>query len=161
MPNSNFVTDGLLGAKLNRTTTLAEHRLGERRTGNAGTEWIYVQASGAITGQGYVVNLDPAYAASMFSTANDARGNILGVPPVAFADQEYGWVQVRGPCQVRVSASAAANVRLNATATVGQVDDDGTTGAFSIEGMYLTTAKDGTPGLAPAVLADPVVSVVL
>ena len=130
-------------------------RVGTRMKGNAGTEYMYVQANGAVTGAGYVVQVDETFQATMISTSNDAGGDTIAVAPVAFADNDFGWVQVLGPCVVRVSASAAANVRLNTTATAGQLDDDGTAGAFAITGLVLTTANGGAAGTAAGNLNYP------
>lgn len=129
--------------------------LGDRLVTHDGKEWVFVQADGAITGEGYVCYIDASYQAIMLSTSNDARGNFVGIPAVAFADNEYGWLQTKGPCNVRVAASAAANVRLNTTATAGQLDDDGTAGAMQVQGVYLTTANGGSAGTAAGILNDP------
>lgn len=151
MVNTNFATGGLLGAKIGDTHDTAQHAL-MTTTDAKGSRFMYVQADGAVTGPGYVVSIDPTGQAVMVSTSNDARGNPIGVAVVAMADNEYGWVQIKGPCQVRVAASAAANARLNTTATAGQIDDDGTSGAFPIEGLVLTTANGVSAGLAPAIM---------
>lgn len=135
--------------------------LGDRFTDNDGKEWVFVQASGAITGAGYICIIDETYQAAMLSTSNDARGDICGVPAVAFADDDYGWLQVKGPCVIRVAASAAANVRLNTTATAGQIDDDGTAGAMQVQGAYLTTANGGAAATAAGILNYPYVDVTL
>jgi hypothetical protein len=71
----------------------------------------------------------------------------------------YGWVQIYGACNIQVAASCAANVRLNTTATAGQIDDDGTGGAFAISGAILTTAREASAGLAPGMLNYPVQAV--
>lgn len=135
--------------------------LGDRSQNADGKEYVYVQANGAITGAGYVVVIDETYQAAMLSTSNDARGDLVGVAPVAFADDDYGWIQVKGPCVIRVAASAAANARLNTTATAGQIDDDGTSTAFSLEGIYLTTANGGAAATAAGILNYPIIGVVL
>ncbi len=130
-------------------------KLGTRLKGDSGKEFMFIQANGAITGAGYVCQVDETYQATMVSTSNDAGGDPVGVAPAAFADNDYGWVQVLGPCVVRVAASAAANVRLNTTATAGQIDDDGTAGAFAILGLVLTTANGGAAGNAAGILSYP------
>lgn len=90
-------------------------------------------------------------------TTNSATtiGQACGVAQVAFADDDYGWLQIYGVTNVQVSASAAANVALNSTATDGQLDDDATTGAEVIDGIVLTTARGGTAGTAPGYLQYP------
>src|SRR6218665_1597724 len=90
--------------------------LGDRYVANDGKEYVYVQASSAVAQFG-AATLTPAYAAAALSTSNDGRGNLVAVAPVAFAANDFGWMQVKGPATVNVLASAAANARLNTTAT--------------------------------------------
>lgn len=144
-----------VGGNFTATATDPIFALGTRMKGAAGAEWMYVQANGAITGPGYSCIVDETFQAAMVSTSNDAGGDLIAVAGVAFADDEYGWLQVAGACDLRVSASCAANVRINTTATAGQLDDDGTSGAFAVTGMILTTARSGSAGLAPAFLNYP------
>jgi hypothetical protein len=126
--------------------------LGDRHIDQTGNEYVYVQAGvGGITAN-FVATINEAYGAVMVSTSNDARGDLLGVAPVAIAASSYGWVQVKGVCTVQVAASCAANVRLNTTATAGQLDDDGTAGSITCDGIFLTTARGSGAGTAPGVL---------
>ena len=126
--------------------------LGDRHIDQTGNEYVYVQAGvGGITAN-FVATINEAYGAVMVSTSNDARGDLLGVAPVAIAASSYGWVQVKGVCTVQVAASCAANVRLNTTATAGQLDDDGTAGSITCDGIFLTTARGAGAGTAPGVL---------
>lgn len=111
---------------------------------DAGKCYVYVQASGAITGDGYVVTIDSAFQAAMLTSSNDAYGLKIGVADTDFADNDYGWVQVYGPCGIRTEQDAAANARLAATADAGQVDDAAATdGVLYILGMTLGTATGG------------------
>lgn len=157
-----------VGAKTDDTYTASSEiqsgkgfGLGDRYVDNAGLEWVYVSASSAIA-QYDVVTMTSAYAAAPLGTANDARGSLVGVAPVAFASSERGWVQVKGPVgNANVLASAAANVRLNTTATAGSLDDDGTAGSMQVQGIYLTSARAASAGPAPAILNYPYVDVTL
>lgn len=151
-----------IGAKFTETFTAGTavnvyppFLLGTRMRGDDGTEWMFVQANGAITGAGYVCTVDETFQAAMLSTSNDAGGDTVGVAGTDFADNDYGWVQVLGPCVIRVAASAAANVGLNTTGTAGQLDDDGTAGSFDIDGLILTTANGGAAGTAAGFLNYP------
>lgn len=157
----------LVGARLNDTYTAATlaasgkgFGLGDRYVDNKGNEYIFVQASSAIA-QYDVVQLTAAYAAASLNTAGGLRGNLVAVAQVAFAANDYGWVQVKGPCTMNVKASCAANVRLNTTATAGAPDDDGTATTKQIQGAYLTTARGGTDGSAPGILNYPFVDATL
>lgn len=143
------------GFTVANTTDGRGFALGDRITDHDGKEYVYVQASGAITGAGYVCTIDETYQAAMLSTSNDAGGDLVGVPVTAFADNDYGWLQVKGPCVVRVAASCAANVGINTTATAGQLDDDGTAGSFDINGLFLTTANGGAAATAAAIANYP------
>lgn len=135
--------------------------LGDRLVDNAGNEYLWVTFGGTIANAGSVVIIDEAYSAVALSTANDARGDLAGVVPYTAASGEFGWVQVKGTAQIQVLASAAANTRLNTTATAGSLDDDGTAGAMHVQGIYLTTARAASPGLAPGVLNYPFIDATL
>src|SRR5690606_6596399 len=97
--------------------------LGNRTTDAAGNEYVFCQANGAITGEGYVVVMDEAYQAAMLTTSNDTYGDLVGVAQAAFANDEYGWIMVKGVTNIRGESSALANSALAATADDGQVDD--------------------------------------
>jgi hypothetical protein len=152
------VINGLIGGHAGFTITTADRQfaLGDCAYGSDGSAWVYVQANGAITGDGYVCTIDEDWQAYMLTTSNDAEGDILGVADVAFADNDYGWLQIKGVCGVLVAANCAANTRINATATAGQLDDDGTAGAHEAWGIWLTTACGGSAAVTAAVLNFPV-----
>lgn len=152
----------LLGVETETPTATKNYTLGTRACGHDGTEFVYVQDSGSgVTGAGYVVAVPETYLTTMLSTSNDAEGDPVGVAPVAVTASYYYWAQIKGVASVRVAANAAANARLNTTATAGQLDDDGTTGAFPITGLYLTTANGGSAGTAAGVLNYPIQGTVL
>lgn len=132
-----------VGAAFDAVTDTPKFELGTMMWGQGGKCYVYVQASGAITGDGYVVVLDEAFQAAMVSTSNDVLGDKIGVVDVAFADNDYGWAQVYGPCGIRTEQDAAANGRLTATADAGQVDDAGAAGTLYIQGMIVGTATGG------------------
>lgn len=160
MANTSFATSGKLGVKLLETSTTPLFALGEIAEGNGGTEWEYVQADGAISAN-FVVMIDETGQAVMLSTSNDARGDKIGVAGAAFADNEYGWICRKGAINVQVNASCAANTLLNTTATAGLIDDDATSGAFTILGLVLTTARGGSIGTAPGMLSYPTIGAVI
>jgi len=129
--------------------------LGDRYVDAAGNGWVFVQADGAITGPGFVCTISEAYQAIMVTSTNAARGDLIGVASVAFADNEYGWLQTSGVfANVQVLQLCAANARLNTTATAGALDDDGTAGSFVIDHIVLTTARAASQGNAPGVAAN-------
>jgi S-adenosylhomocysteine hydrolase len=115
---------------------------------------------------GDVVFMNAAFAASELSTSNDARGQIVGVTVAAIPGTSgtvvgYGWVQVKGTATARVLGLAAANARLNTTATAGALDDDGTAGSFQVQGIYLTTTNGAATAATACVLNYPFVDVTL
>lgn len=121
--------------------------LGNRVSTHDGKVYLFVQANGAITGDGYVVSIDESFQAIMVDTdtaATVAEGQSIGVAETAFADNEYGWVQIYGACGIRTEQDAAANGKIGPTADAGQVDDaSATPGAKFIQGMTLGTATGG------------------
>lgn len=129
--------------------------VGDTYVDNSGNGYTFILAGGAITGAGFVVRFGIDYSATMISTSNDARGDRVGVALGAIASGEYAWVQTSGVfANVQVLASAAANTRLNTTATAGALDDDGTAGSFPIDGLVLTTARAASQGNAPGLCAN-------
>lgn len=136
--------------------------VGDRITDKDGKVFVFVKATAAIA-QYDVCTFDETYTGVVapLSTSNDARGDMVGVAPVAIASGSYGWLQIYGPCTMNVKASCAANARLNTTATAGAPDDDGGTGAIQIENAYLTTARGGTDGSAAGILNYPIQGVTL
>jgi len=134
--------------------------LGDVACDHEGKEYVYVQADGAITANDVVI-ITEAYQADQIDTTNSngALGDRVGVAAHDFADDEYGWVQVKGPCTINVGSSAAANTKLNTTATAGRVDDDATAGAETIHGLYTTGAESSNE--AAGILIYPFVDATL
>jgi hypothetical protein len=144
MANTHYQTGSILGAKIGTTTTTAEHALGETCKGDNGTEWVYVQANGAITQYDYVC-MDEDFQAVAGTKALVDAGHEIGFAQVAFANDEYGWIARRGKtCSVRVAASCAPDVALYTTGTAG-VLDDASTSQSQIRGVVIiSTAGTAT-----------------
>jgi len=140
-----------------RATRFPPFKVGQRMEGGDGKEYVYVQASGAITGAGYVVVIDEAGQAAMATNTTAVYGQQIGVPLAAFADNDYGWVQIFGTANIRVAASCAANAVITSTTTAGQLDDAAGTGTKTIVGAVLTTANGGAVANAEGVLTYPTV----
>lgn len=143
----------IVGADLsNPITDLEEGKgfaLGDVHCDSDGKEYVFVQADGAIAATDVVI-FSEAYQADAIDTTNSAAalGDRVGVAVYAFADNDYGWVQVKGPATVNVATSAAANTKLNTTATAGRIDDDATSGAETIQGLYTTGAESSNAAAA-------------
>lgn len=156
-------------AKLSFTETYAAgtrgvvwqpHRLGTVQWSDDGKAYVFVQANGAITANDVVI-MTEAYQADQIDTTNSAGaiGDRVGIAPTTFADDEYGWIQIFGPATANVATSAAANTKLNSTATAGRIDDDATAGAETILGLYTTAAESSNE--APAILTWPYIDATL
>lgn len=150
----NFDETFAVGA---RATRFPPFELLARACDEQSNEYIYVQADGAITGAGYAVIIDEAGQAAMLTNTTGLFGQRVGIPLAAFADNEYGWVQIFGTANIRVAASAAANVQLATTTTAGTIDDAVGAGTKNLSGIALTTANGGTAGNAQGVLNYPTV----
>jgi hypothetical protein len=120
--------------------------LGDRVTTHDGKVYVYVKLStGGVTGDGYVCSFGNDYLALMVETdtaASILEGDWVGVAEGAGAVDEYGWLQVAGPCGIRTEQDALANKKLGPTADAGQLDDAAATGIF-INGIHLGTATGG------------------
>jgi hypothetical protein len=152
-----------IGPEFLDTSTTPKFRLGTVMKGAGDAEWMYVRAAGAITGAGYVVVIDPVnttnpYDAAMITNTNGLRGLPVGVAGVAFADNDYGWVQIKGTCQIRTGV-AVANVEMATTTTAGELDDAAGTGTKEILGLVLTTARTGSAGNTTGYISYPTVYV--
>jgi hypothetical protein len=152
-----------IGPEFLETSTTPKFRLGTVAKGAGDEEWMYVRAAGAITGAGYVVVIDPyvannPYDAAMVTNTNGLRGLPVGVAGTAFADNAFGWVQVKGPCQIRTGV-ASANVEMTTTTTAGELDDAAGTGTKEILGLVLTTARTGSAGNTAGYLSYPTIYV--
>lgn len=132
--------------------------LGDRYCSHDGKEYVFVQANGAISQYDAVI-IDESYQADQLDTTNSGSGfgDLVGVAPFAFADDDYGWVQVKGPCTVNVGSSCATNTQLNSTGTAGRIDDDAAVGSEDITGIVTTGAESSNT--AAAMLNYPTVGV--
>ena len=128
-------------------STDTTHKLGQVHRDHRGYEYIYVHANGAIT-QYAVVSIDETYEATMITNTLAATAQGVGVAQVAFADNDYGWVQIRGQATVLVLASCAADVVLYTSASAGYLDDTATA-LTVINGIVLTSSRSASAGSAP------------
>ena len=118
-----FATSGCLGVDFTATPTSAEFDLGTTVAGTDGSEWVYVQANGAIA-QYDAVGVDENYQAAALTKAMADDGWFVGAAQVAFADNDYGWVCVKGSnVSVNLLTLCAADVALYTSGTAGKLDD--------------------------------------
>ena len=123
---------------LTYTSTDPQIAVGTVVKGTDNSEFVYVQADGAIA-QYAAVAVDAGEASELTAT-NAITGVDIGAAQVAFAANEYGFVQTRGSFSVLGAASAVTDVQLYATATAGVVDDAGT---VLLGGLTLTETLTG------------------
>lgn len=126
-----------------RATRFPPHKVGTRMEGADGKVYIYVQAGGAIDAND-AVGIDEDYQATTLTTAAAEDGHKIGVAPATFANDDYGWVQVRGVCELNVGGGYAADGILYTTTTAGTLDDASATTLARIHGLIGTEA--GTTG---------------
>ena len=114
--------------------------LGDCVVGADGTEWLFVQASGAITQYDWV-GIDENNQAASLTKAMADDGFRVGVAQVAFVDNDGGWVATRGSnINGNVLASAAADVALYTSGTAGHLDDTSAS-QTKIDGVVLVAAN--------------------
>ena len=120
--------------------------LGNRFNSHDGKVYEFVQlGTGGVTGDGYVCSIGEDGQAVMVDTDTAStmlEGDRIGVAEGAGSDNDYGWLQVYGPCGIRSEQDALANKKLAPTADAGQVDDAPAVGLF-INGMHFGTATAG------------------
>jgi hypothetical protein len=139
-----------VGANFAITHTEAKFALGERAYGADGTEWIYVQADGAIA-QYACVGIDENFQASKATSAIGNGAWAPGFPQVAFADNAYGWAATRGSNIYVLAKSASPDTQLwvgtasGGAGTAGVVVSTSATSLVRLNGVVLvTTASAGT-----------------
>ena len=138
-----YLTNGIIGSNLAATTEKAEFEVGSRYTGTDGTEWVYVQANGAIT-QYDCVAIDENYQAAPMTTALGNTGAIVGFAQVAFTNDYYGWVAVGGTNITVRCEVATADQTLRTTVSAGVLSTASTASAVKFAGLVAVTAVAST-----------------
>ena len=145
-----------LGADTDNTHETAQFAVGSRTADSQGNEFVYAQASGAISASYAAIiegaNFQAKVLTKTLLDANEAAP--IGWPQVAVADDEYAWFQTDGAADIRVNASAGAKSELYTTSTAGQLDDSAGS-QTKILRVRLTTARGSGAGTAPALLNHP------
>ena len=118
--------------------------LGTCAKGSDGTEYIYVHAGAAITLWDCVA-IDENFEAVAMTTTLAQAGHQVGFAQAAFADNEFGWVCLRGSnIRCRAAAACAPDVALFTSATAGVLDDDSTTTREGIVGVVAIVTATAT-----------------
>lgn len=124
-----FVTSGQAGIDLSATTAgtttdgaSAVYKLGTVVQASDGSEWVYVQANGAVTIYD-TVWVNSAFQAASITPALAITPGRPGFAQNAFTDNDFGWVMLRGRPVIRVFLACAVNVPLYTCNTAGVLDD--------------------------------------
>lgn len=150
----------VIGVNVNRVTAgtttdgaNAELQLGTRTIGPDGTEYVYVQASGAVTTaitSPNAVAIDENFQAALMTTTLALEGHELGFAPIGsgidlIPDNSFFWARVNGATfNARVSASAAADTYLRTTITAGRLGTASTASAVVFYGVVIVAAASAS-----------------
>lgn len=142
-----YNTDGTVGVNLDAvvagTTTdgaNAEFPLGTIVNATDGQMYMYVQAAEAIT-QYDAVAVNENYQMSQLTKTEADDGWMIGFAQIAFADNDLGWVAIKGPnLQVRVLTSCLADVAIYTSGTAGVLDDSSTS-QTKIDGVVMVSTN--------------------
>jgi DNA-binding LacI/PurR family transcriptional regulator len=154
-----YITNGTIGTKLTSLTTEPEFEVGAKVLGSDGTEWVYVQASGAITAYDYVC-MDENYQAAAGTKALIDAGHAIAFAQVAFADNDYGWVALKGSnISVRVKTACQPDTTLYTSGVAGIMDDTAS-GHTRIDGVVIISTAAAT-GAKEVIASYPCVGVTI
>jgi hypothetical protein len=134
-----------IGADVANVHTTAQFKLGTRGYGDDGSEWVYVQASGAIT-QYDAVGIDEDFQADQVDSTVGGAAWLPGFAQVAFADNDYGWVATRGSnLYVRAkNVSADSQLAVGSTGVSAGVLSVSATGSVRLNGVVVITTAGST-----------------
>ena len=155
MAQSFYVNSSAIGVDLNNFSATALFAVGTHVLGNAGTEFVYVQASTSIVGQRMVAYQSGTFTCGMVSGADlVTNGYVIACAQTSISAQAYGWVAIRGVgLTVGSTASCttgpAIGVFLAAAAATGllstSISASGTMAGISvIDATQSTSAAGGT-----------------
>lgn len=134
-----ILSNPIAGANLNATTVDAQFTLGVNAMGSQDTQWVYVQANGAIS-VGDIVEVNATGTASRATTAGPRTSvTELAAAQNAFADAEYGWVARKGyGLTVAISATVQPGTLYIAT-TSGKLSN--TSASSTIVGILINNGS--------------------
>ena len=149
-----YLIDGKIGFNLTDVSSAFGDTIGNSYTGDDGSKWVYVQASGALLAGNYVC-IDESFQAAKGTKTLVDDGHDVGFAQVDFADNQYGYVMVKGRPQAKTLTLCAADVALYTTATAGVLDDTSTSAQTKINGVVLVTANGTGTGNSTAIASWP------
>jgi hypothetical protein len=135
-------TTPTMGVNLDDVATDAIFALGTRVQAENGQEYVYVQASGAIT-LGDAVGVDEAFQAAALTAAMVADGWSIAFAQIAAADNEHLFVATRGhQLTCRFAAAQPVDTALGTGSVAGTLHTI-TVGGTSIKGVVAVTSVTG------------------
>lgn len=154
MAQSFFVNTSTVGVDLNSGNPTALFAVGTHVLGNAGTEFVYVQANTSIVANRMVAYNSGTFTCGMASGGDlITLGGVIAMSQTSISSQAYGWVAIRGVgLTVGCTASCttpAVGVFLAAAAATGllstSVSASGTmAGIAVIDASQSTSSGPGT-----------------
>mgnify|MGYP001619472650 CR=1 FL=1 len=151
MPNTNYLTGGVLSAKLDTVGVDPVHAVGVRCEGNNASEWMYVGPATAVINQYDVIWINQTFVPAQITSDLADTNGFVGFAQVAFATSDYGWVMLSGKPTINTIASTVKDVHLFTCATAGFLDDATASGStIQILGVSLVTTTAATAGVAIA-----------
>lgn len=155
----SFITEPA-GANPALTHTVPQFKPGTIGRGNNGTEWMYVKASGAAIKQYYVAAINNSFGAAPASATTAAQGYKPGIAQAAFAQDEYGWVAVRGggDLKVKTAATCVKDSQLFVGTTgnsAGVVGSSSATGSCKLNGVVTVTTAASAGALPTVTMTSP------
>lgn len=130
-----------------RTSSVAEFQLFTVLSDEGVRSYMYVQADGAIS-VGAVCIIDSDGTADEGSTTNAPThsGCPVGVAQTAIADDDYGWLQVSGPCAaIQAGEALTVGETIYFGTTAGALSDTNT-GDCQISGLKIDAVGSASNG---------------
>lgn len=159
-PNFNII--GKEGIDVSQTYTItsttpeypaAPFLTGEHTLGSNDTEWVFVQASAAIT-QYAAVSIDAFFNVVPLTTTLANNLYAVGFAQTAIASGAYGWVAIRGQNLSFLSKGLVAKLAALYTSSSAGILTNTTTSGAKITGAIVTTSLASTSTIARAGLAS-------
>lgn len=145
-----ILTDVSYATATNTTPVLGGGKgftVGTRLETYDGKNYVFVQANSAVSAFN-IAALDSSNGViTALQTSTSAASEELCVPQYAFTSGDYGWVQVRGACKVKVLGLCAKAVTLYSTATAGSLDD-ATASNYEIRGVQILSTNPSSTATA-------------
>lgn len=129
-------------------------------------EFIYGKAPGGISANAHCCVERTGFEflsinSTLVAAGSSGPGSRVGVSMAVIAANGFGWFQVYGKATIRVLINAAKGTRLNTTASLGILDDDGTAASGQIFGVVLGTTQGAAGTNSDAMLNYPAVGITL